>query len=115
FDLGEGALYPTAIYQHDRATEVPGPYYCLNFGAVKSAVVVEQSNLRKPGFGVKWHNLPFVPEDGDVAVSAAALEGSDLWIDPETPRAFYMSGRLGEALQKAKLAKAFRITRCKVV
>ena len=32
FDLGEGGLYPTKLFQHDHTTPVEGDYFCLNFG-----------------------------------------------------------------------------------
>jgi len=41
FDLGEGALYPTKLFQHDRTTPVEGEYFCLNFGNQKQAFVPE--------------------------------------------------------------------------
>ena len=44
FDLGEGSLDPVTFYRKDRKTALPGPYYLLNFGCRKNALVPEQSN-----------------------------------------------------------------------
>jgi hypothetical protein len=116
FDLGQGALYSVAVLQKDRRTPVGGEWFSLCFGNVKQAFAAAASPKARP-FGVaglRWH-LPFVPQDDDMAVSPAALEGPDLWIDPTLIRAFFVSGRLSDALAKADLHGPLRLHRCRVV
>jgi hypothetical protein len=116
FDLGKGALYPVAVLKADRATPYPGDHFCWNFGNAKTALVPDQSqNLRPFGVaGLRW-NLPWNPKDGDVAVSAAALGGPDVWVDPNLFKSLFVSDALGSALKGAGLAKAFLLTRSRVV
>ena len=114
FDLGSGGLYPVRIFQKDRKTPVPGDYYCLNFGSVKETFQPEGSpKAYKSQHGGDFWMPPFVVKDGDIAVSRAALAGSDLWVDPKMERAFFVSGGLANALKAAKLNLGLR--RCKIV
>ena len=114
FDLGGGGLYPVNVYQKDRATRVDGDFYCINFGNVKRAFLPELSPLARD-----WPQgrrvLPWVPKDGDVAVSADAYVGPDIWVDPMLFNTFFVSDRLRSALKKAGLDGAFRLFRCRVV
>ena len=52
---------------------------------------------------------------GLMAVSAAALGGPDVWVDPTLFKSVFVSGRLGDALDEAGLRKAFRLYRSRVV
>ncbi|MGF1551398.1 MAG: hypothetical protein ACFBWO_02705 [Paracoccaceae bacterium] len=56
--------------------------------------------------------MPWVPADGDIAVSRAALEGPDVWIEEGLRNAFFLSARAGEALGDVDLAGAFMLVRC---
>lgn len=115
-DLGGGAVYPVMAWQKDRTTRIAGEYFCLNFGSTKTALVPKESpRLRQnPYARLPAYNLPFVPEDGDVAVDRHALEGPDLWVDPALQRAFFLSGRLAGALEQARLAHPLALFACRV-
>ena len=54
-------------------------------------------------------------ENGDIVVSCAALEGADLWIDPQLNAAFFLSHALGRALKAAKASKNFELYKCHLV
>ena len=113
FDLGPGGLYPVEIFQRDRKTPVPGDYYCLNFGSVKEAFQPEGTlRARKVRYREGFWNPPIPMKDGDIAVSRAALAGSDLWVDPKMEEAFFVSGGLAKALKAAKLNLGLR--RCRI-
>jgi hypothetical protein len=116
FDLGQGALYPVAVLQKDRRTPVEGDWFSLCFGNVKHAFAAAASpKARRFGVaGLRW-KLPFVVRYDEMAVSPAALEGPDLWVDPTLVRAFFVSGRLSDALAKADLHGPLRLHRCRVV
>jgi hypothetical protein len=120
FDLGQGALYPVTAYREDQATRLPGDYYCWVFGNRKSALDIEQSrNLEipsgPPGYIPPTRLLPWTLQDWDVAVSANANIGPDVWIDTHLHSAVFLSGHLGDALAKAGLDRAFRIAKARIV
>ncbi len=118
FDLGRGGLVPVPIFHRDRETPVGGEFFILNFGANKRAFVAAASrNLMKmphlegePELWVRGDNV-----DGDVAVTRAALEGPDIWTDPNIHKAIFFSDRVVQALQAKKMAKRFSFLRCRIV
>ncbi len=113
FDLGEGNLYPVELFQKDKITPIEGGYHYLNFGNVKHSFLPDESPETMQMNSKKC--LPFVPKDGDVAVNETAFIGPDIWIDPELLYSFFVSGRLVQALKKAKLDKFFRLSQCRIV
>jgi len=123
FDFGPGGgLVPYTIYEADEKTPLPGPFYIVNFGPWKDCFLPDAStNVEKLAVhhqtGQTLWSLKYL-KDGDVAVSPAALAGSDLWMCPGVKARIFMSNRLVEAL-KAALSDAelaeFRLRRCRVV
>lgn len=93
FDLGHSSLYPIKLFQHDRKTPVEGEYFCLNIGERKDTFLREYSPLVRV-FGNGRMRMPPYLQDGNVAVSPAALEGPDLWVSPPLIRIFFLSDRL---------------------
>ncbi|MEZ5815881.1 MAG: hypothetical protein R3D44_02235 [Hyphomicrobiaceae bacterium] len=116
-ELGRTRIRPVPIFQRDHTTPVPGRFFCLNIAETKTALAPDASHglRRNPYAKVDVFNTPFVPKDGDIAVSAAALVGAELWKDPALQRDFFVSSRLGTALADAGMAKAFRLLSCRVV
>lgn len=114
FDLGQSSLYPIKLFQHDRRTPVEGEYFCLNIGERKDAFLPDHSPLVRVLGDKSMKMRPYL-EDGDVAVSPAALEGPDLWVSPPLIRIFFLSDRLTQALRTAKMAKVFGFRACRVV
>ncbi|PWR25316.1 imm11 family protein [Zavarzinia aquatilis] len=116
FDLGHTSLYPTRVYQHDRKTPVEGEYYCLNFGERKASFLADASpraNKVYPNQDI-WA-LSLAPKNDDIALSANALEGVDLWTEePRFTRAFFLSDRLVTALRDAKLTRYLGLFRCRI-
>lgn len=113
-DLGRGALYPCAFYEHDKTRLVTDQVFCLNYGTAKDTVVVEKSKV-KPFDGSPYYQPPIAPLKGDeVVVRRSALEGPDLWVDPRMDRCFFISDRLAKALQAAKMGRAFRLYPCAI-
>ncbi len=116
FDLGEGALYPTKMFQHDRTTPVKGEYFCLNFGATKQAFVPEYSpRAYKPYPTQDIWQLSLNSEDDNIAVTKIAMDGPDLWADPDLRNAFFPSDTLVQALKAAKLTRRFGLQKCRVI
>lgn len=114
--MGQGALYSVRVLQYDRETPVEGSYYFLNFGNQKTAFLPEMSQCVKKVYDHSdiWALKGKIDEDA-VAVSANALNGPDIWIDPRMNRAFFLSDRLVLALKAAKLTRSFGLRRCRVV
>jgi hypothetical protein len=115
-DLGRGSLYPVRLLQFDRSTEVTGPFFCLNFGNTKDVFLPQDS----PGADQNPFNRAiWYPEtkikDGDIAVSAAALYGPDIWISPPLKKAFFVSERTASGLRGAGVARGFCLRSCRVV
>ncbi|WP_447726997.1 hypothetical protein [Sphingomonas koreensis] len=118
FDLGDGNLYPVQVFQKDRVTPVGQDWSCINFGNRKSAILPGESPRMREGYvregGVKGWKPPFVTGNDDIAVSAVALDGPDIWVDLDVGDAFFVSDRLANALKKAKVDKGFFLSRCRV-
>ena len=118
FDLGQTDLVPCKILQADRKTELDGSYYVINFGTQKNVFLPEKSLGLRPPYehpdGASWI-LPYDKENDHIAVSAAALEGPDMWHDPKIADTVFMSGALHDALKVAKLDKLFNFYSCRVV
>ena len=123
FDFGAGGgLVPHTIYEADEKTPLPGPFYIVNFGPWKDCFLPDAStNIERLAVhhqtGQTLWSLSYL-KDGDVAVSPAALAGSDLWMCPGVEGRIFMSHRVVEALRTA-LGDAdfaeFRLHRCRVV
>lgn len=117
FEMGEGALYPVELFKKDRATPMGEGWFCLNFGNVKHAFKggADSPKARRSGpSGTRWR-LPYVLKDGDLAVTRAALDGPDIWIDPAISPAFFVSDRLAQALRAAGVHKPFGLKRCRII
>lgn len=119
FDLGAGGLIEFPIYEADKTTQLPGPFYLLNFGSVKDSFVPAESRklhrrrtAESDGYDL-W--AAFDLEDGDVVVGAAALEGADLWLERKLERQLFMSGRLHDAIVAAKVKTKFRFVQAKII
>ena len=118
FDLGGGALYPVRVLKSDRQTPVDGDWQCVNFGNRKDAFLPDQScsfNFDSIRQGEKGWFARAAMKDDDFALSQAALQGSDIWIDYRVGDAFFISDRLRRGLKQAKADKGFFLNRCRVI
>jgi uncharacterized protein DUF1629 len=120
FDLGDGELVEFPIYEADKITRLPGPYYFLNFGSQKDCFLSKDSiGARLLGknkiTGQELWAGPIEPEDGDIAVSVEARDGADLWIDPKLKGKIFMSGRLHDAIEVANLRIDFCFARTRIL
>jgi len=117
FDLGEGGLFPIDLYKGNRIARFPGEWYFLNFGCLKQVFIPEQSAggfTQNPYRSDEFFHLNTLVKNGDITVSASALEGPDLWHDPRLHDALFLSGRLEAALTGAKLTRTLRRARCRI-
>ncbi|HEY6964300.1 MAG TPA: hypothetical protein VI407_03720 [Erythrobacter sp.] len=119
FDLGEGGLIPFPVYQADLATPFPGEFFLLNFGCIKNTVLVDRCEdatkfLVRKATGVQVYHLNDLKSEGEVVLSARALEGPDLWFEDAIHEKLFLSDALGQALLDIGMGEVFRLTRCRV-
>jgi hypothetical protein len=119
FDFGNGGLIPLPVYQEDLTTPEPGPFFLVNFGARKDSLIAEQSNLRKfyvdPATGRQVWTAPFGLNDGDVALTPAALVGADVWNEERIRSVIFMSDALVTAIREAGVKIDFQLSQCRIV
>ncbi len=119
FDLGAGGLVEVTINDADKVTPLPGPFYFINFGAVKDSFLPEESRKLREFYTLAKHGRELWDthgmEDGSIAVSSAALEGPDLWFEKRLRSKIFMSGRLHDALLAANLKADFLFSQARVV
>ena len=117
-DLDLGEMRPVDVLKNDKQTPVGGTWFCISFGNRKQALLPAESRRMRLNYikdGRKGWFPAFGIKDDDVAVSARALEGPDIWIDPDVGDSFFLSDRAVRALKKAKAAKGFLLSRCRVI
>lgn len=120
FDLGQGDLLPMdeGIYQADQITKYNGNYFSWVVGNKKTAVLLDDTTgkMKLNPRGEVWHLASASSlADDYVAVSRAALEGPDQWVDPLLQSSLFLSRRLGDAIVDAGLKEAFFLYRCRVI
>lgn len=127
FDLGDGELIEFPIYEADKTTRLPGPFYLLNFGAVKDSFVPEASQNRVSGKVVGLRDVSnlnsdcsewwatYKIEDGDIVVTRKALAGADLWFEKKLKDKILMSGRLHDAIVAAKVKTKFDFVQARII
>jgi hypothetical protein len=115
FDLGSGGLCPLELVRYDGVTPVDGFFWALNFGEKKNALAMEESRSVDGPYADGNCRAELWIKDDDFAVTRAALDGPDIWGDERLESGFFVIPRLGQALHKAGLAKAFHLMRCRIV
>ena len=120
FDLGEGGLVPFLIYKADMETPYPGEFFLLNFGCRKDTILLEMSNNitirgNDPETGVQLLRVNSWSEDGDVALSASAIDGPDMWVEERVDNKIFMSDALGQAIIDLGMKDVFRLAECRIV
>ncbi|RNJ64107.1 MAG: hypothetical protein EDM03_07150 [Porphyrobacter sp. IPPAS B-1204] len=116
FDMGSAGFYPTVVHRKDRKTPIGDKWFCINFGNQKKAFVWQGSKKvyrLASGYDDVW--VPQQPNDGDLVVEAAALEGPAMWIDPAIIDVIFVHGELRDALKAAGVARPFSFKKCKVI
>ena len=119
FDLGQGGLIPFTIYKADLETPYPGEFFLLNFGCRKNTIIKERSQnivVRgiHPTTALELLRVNGWSEDGDIAVSEAALSGPDLWFEERVDHKIFMSDALAQALIAIGMGDVFKLKRCTI-
>ncbi len=119
-DLGAAQMAPVRFFGKGMVDEVEEPVEVLMPCNPKTAFLHEAS----PKVMARLQGIPALTRapqakadlaEDDVAVSAAALEGPEVWVDPTYRRTCFFSGRLVDALRAAGLAEDFRFRRTRVI
>ncbi|MBN9673285.1 hypothetical protein [Roseibium aggregatum] len=120
-DLGAGGLIQVPVFEADKQTELPGPFYALNLTVRKDTFRADESvnlnalrTIERAGMEL-WQQ--YANENDQIAVSALALEeGPDLWIDPKLKSTLFLSGALMTAIRQARIKEGYlRLLRCRIV
>ena len=112
FDLGEGHLHPVEISGKGLEKESSKPWFCLNFGNLKSAFLAEKSTGYDLWPGDRWS--PRLGVEIETMLSRDAAVGPDIWIDGTVANAFFLSGPLGDAINATNAGKHFHLIACRL-
>jgi hypothetical protein len=120
FDLGPIGLIPYTIYEADEVTPHPGSFWLIGLGVQKATFLPEESRMFEWGVpnhatGIRRPRLDMRVSDGDIALSAAALDGADLWVEKGFRGNLWMSDRLVQALRDGNFGFDWRFFQCRIV
>lgn len=120
FDLGPIGLIPYTIYEADTVTPHPGPFWLIGLGVQKATFLPEESRMFEMGVphhqtGERALYINANVADGDIALSAAALDGADLWVEEGFRGNLWMSDRLVQALRAANFGFEWMLSQCRIV
>lgn len=120
FDLGPIGLIPYTIYEDDEITRHPDPFWLIGLGVQKTSFLPEESQKynnygRHHLTGQLTYGIDLGVSDGDIAVSAAGLDGPDLWVEAGFVGGLWMSGRLVHALRNANFGFDWMLSECRIV
>ncbi len=109
-DLGQGALHRATLFDNDKTTVLSEDLHLLAIGNAKRTIWIERSpDLERIYPDEEFYRLPYEATRTAVLARPEALEGPDLWADPQVRGGFFLSDRLGQALVVAKLKRALRL------
>lgn len=117
FDLGERGVFPISegLYLRDKMTRIPGEYFSWRVEGCKAAFLPETTPEKRPfgTAGITW-KLPWQMRDSNIAVSRAALQGADAWLDDGLFNALFLSAPLGDALVAEGLTETLYLYKARI-
>lgn len=115
FDLGLTELRPVELFKKDRKKRVfDGQFFGLLPGEHRATLIPEQSEHLISSMPGRYHtDSPF--GDNSAAISVAALDRSDLWMEDHLGAGMMVSDRLGQALIDVGWKDIMRLFRCRIV
>lgn len=120
-DLGRGRLIPVPVYEQNRVTPIGRAFYVWEFGSRASALLPEQSSRIRPDghAAIRIENRWKVDsdvEDGDIALSAAAVSGApDVWCDPRLRGSLFLSDEFVTALRRVDVETDLHLRRFRIL
>ncbi|GLH82142.1 hypothetical protein SSBR45G_70510 [Bradyrhizobium sp. SSBR45G] len=120
FDLGSGSLVPFQICQDDLKTPIEEKFYYINLGARKRTFLPTESKsvellVSNKETGSEIWKINSWAKDGDVALSSAALDGPDLWVEEIVRHKLFLTEELVSSLLLAKLKIDLQLTECRLM
>lgn len=117
FDLGQSKLHPIEMLMEDRVTPLPGgPYFLLDFNSHKDVFLPAHSpDMPLVRGSTSRYSARMTTKDDAAALSPEALDGADIWWNPNVWFTFFLSDPLAQALQKAGVDRSFALRRCRIV
>ena len=120
FDLGSAQLSRAELFEND-GTSIDQSFYWLSPGNPQATFSRERSPAVLENDLIYGGTLParslasfFAFQDGDVNVSAKALDGPSIWVEPRFISTFFVLGRVVEALREADVANDFHFRRAEL-
>ncbi len=114
FDLGRTVLAPIRITLPDGAG-VRDDFSVLSVANLKSMVDPALSTPMKRGRKRWGHLHTSAATDDSVVVKRLALEGPDIWTDPQVSTTIFVSDGLAKVLLEQDFGKALKLRRVRVV
>lgn len=118
-DLGDGFLTPVKMYEFNMRDEINEPAKILIPGNVKACFDFEASKkvidqMSTPKGRANPYAIKRMGHDW-VGVSRHALNGPDIWIDPNFRDALFFSDRAAQVIRDASLTEDIDLRRARVV
>ncbi|UWQ41754.1 hypothetical protein K3718_01300 [Leisingera aquaemixtae] len=119
FDVGPGGIFSYPIFEADETTLFSEKWFMLGLGAQKNTLRGDLSRnvtLLFDGQGERnnLYSVPYPPNDDDYVYSKGALEGADLWREPQLRHSFGFSNRLGCALIEEGYGELFGLKSARI-
>ncbi|TYC65078.1 hypothetical protein FMN63_21835 [Stappia sp. BW2] len=116
FDMGKAQFHPISLYSDD-GNLLSDHFFIWNFGNIKETILPDASkNLDENRLSTgTTYRPPMRGLEGYVAVTADALDGPSIWVDPRVRRTLFATGQLVESLNAAGLDKYFQFRQCRIV
>ena len=112
FDMGNNLIKPVVLYKSDQKTVAHEGYCVLNIATHKDTFLPELSPDAERTYSDKtdiWSPPPLDGSARSITMSAAALEGADIWMEKRVfLTKFFLSDRLVRALSAAGVVKLDR-------
>lgn len=120
FNLEETLILPLRVFEHDRKTEVfcERKYHAImRHNVFRALAPTESPNLKPNPYDDPPRNwsMPWEPKDGVVAAHDVALDGPEVWHDPQLMSVNFYNGKIVKALQDAGFAHFFRFVKYRIV
>lgn len=120
FDLGSAQLSHVDLFENN-GTSIDQGYYWLSPGNPQTTFLRDRSPAVLENDLIYGGTLPARSlasfsafQDGDVSVSAKALDGPPIWVDPRFISTFFALGCVVEALREADVANDFHFRRAEL-
>lgn len=119
FDVGPGGVFSYPIFEADEKTLFPEKWFMLGLGAQKNTFRGDLSRnvtllFDGKGESDSLYSVPYPPCDDDYVYSREALDGADLWREPQLLHSFGFSNRLAMALVEAGYGDLFGLKSARI-